>query len=317
MKVRLATKEEWDSWIVQCPQATFFHSYDWYAIWSKYEKASIEVRMFEFAGEPKALLPLLIKKVLKGQVKTYTSSPVGTHGGFITKPNIDEKERQALAHYLKQFSFLSLYENPYDLQLSAAIPWNKKDFTQILTLDQPLENILASWSSSHRRSLKKALAADLKVEIAQEEDWPRYYQLYLESSERWGDRSLGIHDWRLFELIRQLPPEKCRLWLAKHEGQIVSGCLCFYGQEQVVYWHGASASAAFEKRPVHLLHYRIIEEALARGLKYYDFNPSGELAGVIRFKKGFGTFRQERNILEKEPSAYRLFSDAYHKWRKR
>jgi lipid II:glycine glycyltransferase (peptidoglycan interpeptide bridge formation enzyme) len=63
----------------------------------------------------------------------------------------------------------------------------------------------------------------------------------------------------------------------------------FYWGGHAVYWHGAAHEDALQLRPTHVLHAAIIKDACARGYRYYDFNPSGGLEGVARFKAGFGT----------------------------
>jgi hypothetical protein len=74
--------------------------------------------------------------------------------------------------------------------------------------------------------------------------------------------------------------------------------VCFYHRQHVVYWHGASLESAFAVRPVHRLFHRTIEHACVAGHRWFDFNPSGGLEGVIRFKDGFGCQRLSADVYE-------------------
>ena len=78
------------------------------------------------------------------------------------------------------------------------------------------------------------------------------------------------------------------LWLARAQGKVVAGALCLHARRHVAYWHGAALEEFFPLRPVHLLMRESMRDAARRGRNWYDFNPSGGLPGVARFKRGFG-----------------------------
>jgi CelD/BcsL family acetyltransferase involved in cellulose biosynthesis len=81
---------------------------------------------------------------------------------------------------------------------------------------------------------------------------------------------------------------RIKLWTAVVEDRLVAGALCFYGQGQVVYWHGAALEAYFHVRPVNLLFCEAIKDACETGYRWFDFNPSGGHEGVKAFKQSFG-----------------------------
>src|SRR4029079_1053277 len=71
-------------------------------------------------------------------------------------------------------------------------------------------------------------------------------------------------------------------------GEIAAGALCLYSRRHVAYWHGAARERLLECRPVHLLIETALHDACERGMRWFDFNPSGGHRGVEAFKKGFG-----------------------------
>jgi lipid II:glycine glycyltransferase (peptidoglycan interpeptide bridge formation enzyme) len=83
-----------------------------------------------------------------------------------------------------------------------------------------------------------------------------------------------------------------------------------YHRRHVVYWHGVTDPSYAHCHPVHVLLATAIEDACGRGLRWFDFNPSGGLDGVEQFKSGFGAkrieFRAFRN-LSPFGRSYRLY----------
>ena len=92
----------------------------------------------------------------------------------------------------------------------------------------------------------------------------------------------------MFEIIYERHSPQIKLWLAHIDGKAVSGAICFYNNKHVVYWHGASLSDHAALRPANLLQAQLIEDAYRNGFWWYDFNPSGGLEGVEKFKTSFG-----------------------------
>jgi lipid II:glycine glycyltransferase (peptidoglycan interpeptide bridge formation enzyme) len=93
--------------------------------------------------------------------------------------------------------------------------------------------------------------------------------------------------------MHSLRSPRIKLWLARVNGRVAAGALCFSHARHAVYWHGASRAESQRSRAANLLHAHIVEDACARGLWWYDFNPSTGLAGVEAFKKSFGAVRRD------------------------
>jgi lipid II:glycine glycyltransferase (peptidoglycan interpeptide bridge formation enzyme) len=140
-----------------------------------------------------------------------------------------------------------------------------------------------------RSSLRKA--RDAGVTVAEEtslDHWREYFALYESSQSRWG-RTLGQpHAWRLFQILHGQRSPNIKLWLARMGESAVAGAICFYNNKHVVYWHGASSGLHAQFRPVNLLLAHLIGDAHRRGFWWFDFNPSGGLEGVEKFKESFG-----------------------------
>jgi lipid II:glycine glycyltransferase (peptidoglycan interpeptide bridge formation enzyme) len=97
-----------------------------------------------------------------------------------------------------------------------------------------------------------------------------------------------IYPERLFHQLLAEGEPFVRLWLARAQGEIVSGALVLSWGEVSVYWHGATLESAFPLRPCHAVVMAAVEDAINRGCRWFDFSPSGGLKGVAQFKEGFG-----------------------------
>ena len=140
------------------------------------------------------------------------------------------------------------------------------------------------------RKIRKARRENVAIELARDlKAWVEYFEIYRDLQQRWGDVVGRPHAWPLFEIMQSRSSPNINLWLARADGRVVAGALCFSFAHHVVYWHGATRSEALRLRAANLLHAHIIQNACASGFWWYDFNPSGALKGVEAFKRSFGT----------------------------
>lgn len=308
MQVRKIDESEWWHFVNDCPSATFFHTPDWYQVWQDHFGWEIEAKCFKFKSGRTALLPLCSRKRLKGLIKEYFSGPVGTYGGIITNgSSLSKEEITLLQNYIREFNSLEIRANPLASILEDTI-FTEKDFTQIIQLSQGWNTIFKQWTKGHASAAKKGIREGVKVRIAEKEEWKKYYEIYQDSRMRWGEKASNNYAWELFESLSQLNPTTCKLWLAFKDKNIISGCLCFYYNEHVVYWHGASLASYFHLRPVHVLQHHIIQEAIKEGYNWYDFNPSGGHEGVVKFKAGFGVYKIKTNSYRSKGTFFKIMT---------
>ena len=289
MQVKVINEAEWWAFVNDCPTATFFHTPNWYKVWKEYADYDYEARLLIFENGKKVLLPLAWRKRLKGMIKEYISAPVGTYGGFLGNGKLNREETNQLQSYIGRFTFLRIRANPLKEILDPSF-YTIKKFTQIIDLNKGLEEIKKKWSKNHLRSLKKGIDNEMSIRESNKKlDWKNYYDVYQDSLRRWEKNSSNQYRWSLFDLLSRLAKDNCKLWLIEKEDKLISGCICFYQNEHVVYWHGASLESFFYLRPVHVLHHHIMQMAIKCGFRWYDFNPSGGHLGVVKFKQGFGS----------------------------
>ena len=107
-------------------------------------------------------------------------------------------------------------------------------------------------------------------------------------------RPLGYFQ-RMFEVMEAEDPERIRLYLACHDGDLVAATTCVRVGAHTWYSYGASTAAKREVQGSTAIQWQMMRDALAAGADVYDLRGITDTvaaddphAGLIRFKVGTG-----------------------------
>ncbi|MEV5986974.1 peptidoglycan bridge formation glycyltransferase FemA/FemB family protein [Streptomyces sp. NPDC052051] len=160
------------------------------------------------------------------------------------------------------------------------------------SLDEVHRNLNQQW----RRNIKKAEKAGVKVVRGGLEDLPAFYTLYVETAER--DRFIPrplAYFQRMWQALAAEDPDRMRLYLAHHDGEVLSAATMLIVGEHVWYSYGASTSRKREVQPNNAIQWRMLSDAHQLGASVYDLRgitdtleDSNHLLGLLRFKVGTG-----------------------------
>lgn len=130
------------------------------------------------------------------------------------------------------------------------------------------------------------------MEIRGKEAVPDFARLMLETGVRDG---FVTREASYFENMLDNLGEHARLYMAYYEGQAIAGTLAIWYGDKVWYLYGASSNEHRNLMPNYMLQWSMIEWAVEKGCRIYDFRgvPGrvGEdhpLYGLYKFKLGFG-----------------------------
>ena len=288
-----ATPDEWDRAWAASPWATAFESRAWAEDWSAVSGDALRPRpkRVRFQGGLDVVLPHSAAPLARGWLAQQTM-PVGSFGGWLADAMPAPEHVDALVALLRDgLGDVELRLSPYAPHVArvnaAAI---ECDETQATDLRPGIDAVFRSWSKGHRAAARQAEREGVTVRAASTlDDWQRYHAIYEETLARWGDAAQSHHPWALFERLATRGDDSVVLWLAEVDGEPVAGALCLVAPQHVADWHGAARAAALPLRPVPRRMLEARRDASARGARWFDFNPSGGLDGVARFKRGFGT----------------------------
>jgi lipid II:glycine glycyltransferase (peptidoglycan interpeptide bridge formation enzyme) len=162
--------------------------------------------------------------------------------------------------------------------------------TYVIDLNQPEEALLANFNSSHRRKVRLAIKAGVRIRNGLG-DLETVYRLVRDTFKR---SSLGFMGYDAFQRMVFDLRENVKVLVAEHQG-IIQGCAVIpYSEHSAYYVYGGSIPEP-ETGAMNLLHWEAIRLFRGLGVKRYDFvgvriNPEAgsKQAGLKMFKERFG-----------------------------
>jgi lipid II:glycine glycyltransferase (peptidoglycan interpeptide bridge formation enzyme) len=190
------------------------------------------------------------------------------------------------------------FEHPYPPFIRAGADVQCPD-TVLLDLAQGMENLVAGMKPKWRYNARLALKKGVRVREAGEDGLELFYSLLKETARRDGIAIHGIEYYRaLFSHGREYRGgggPQIRLYLADHEGDLLAGVFVLLRGNEAVYLYGASSDKKRNLMAPYALQMKAVEDASSSGCLVYDLfgippneDPSHPMAGLYRFKTGFG-----------------------------
>jgi hypothetical protein len=303
VEVRDSTIREWDDIWESCEASTYYHSRGWAEIWQSYSKGRIRPlpKTFYFSDGTKALVPFSILSYYGGIVKRYSLAgpPAGSlpnYGNWLSTDRLNGDHVAVLAQYLiNNYRNLVWRLNPFDdnsnlIAINSGFSQRKSFVSYMIDLKQGEEIIYSNMEQSCRNKIKQGIKNKLKIrEATGIDEWRKYFEIYRDTIERWGSKTLYVLNWKFFELLSHVDNKYCKLWLTWHGNIPIAGSICFYSHRKVMVWHSASLTDYLSLRPVNLARYEIIKNGIYNGYHWIDFETAGGNKGLKKFKKSFGT----------------------------
>ncbi|HET9650010.1 MAG TPA: peptidoglycan bridge formation glycyltransferase FemA/FemB family protein [Microlunatus sp.] len=167
---------------------------------------------------------------------------------------------------------------------------------QLPLADRTPDQLLAGMNQLWRRNIKKAAKSGVEVTQGTVADLADFHPLYVETARRDGftPRPVGYFEHMFASLLAE-DPDRIRLYLARHEGDLVAATTWVRVGRHAWYSYGASSTAKREVRGSNAIQWRMITDALDAGATVYDLRGITEgleaddpHLGLIQFKVGTG-----------------------------
>lgn len=158
------------------------------------------------------------------------------------------------------------------------------------------EDLLKGFNQLWRRNIKKSDKAGVEITLGTVDDLPAFHEVYVETAERDGfsPRPLSYFD-GMMRAMNAEDPDRMRLYLAHHEGQLLAATTVVTVGQHVWYSYGASSNSGRNVRPSNAVQWRMIRDSVSGGAAVYDLrgisdtlDPEDHLFGLIRFKVATG-----------------------------
>jgi lipid II:glycine glycyltransferase (peptidoglycan interpeptide bridge formation enzyme) len=158
------------------------------------------------------------------------------------------------------------------------------------------EDLLAGFNQLWRRNIKKAAKSGVVVDLGGADDLPAFHALYLETALRDGftGRPLSYFE-QMWSAMNAEDPDRIRLYLARHEGDLLAATTLVRVGEHAWYSYGASSTEKRDVRGSNAIQWQMMRDAAAAGATVYDLrgitdtlDSADSHFGLIQFKLGTG-----------------------------
>ncbi len=167
--------------------------------------------------------------------------------------------------------------------------------------DRTEDDVLKGMNQQWRRNIKKAAKEGVEVsrgDVSGDDgaDLKLFHDLYVHTAERDGFTPRPLSYFRtMFAALGSEDPDRIRLYLARHEGDLVAATIWVGVGAHTWYSYGASSSEKREVRGSNAVQWQMIRDSLALGADVYDLRGITETldaedphVGLIQFKVGTG-----------------------------
>lgn len=304
-------RTEWNRLVAACPHGDVLQCWEWGELKSRTGWTPLPVAV-EHAGALAAAC-LLLKRPLPGGLSLLYAprGPVADFSSADLWPGL-AREIRAVARRERAIAVKVDPAIPAaDAQAAAALrlagfgPAASAEAVggtqprQVMKLDlSPSEDeLLAGFAPKWRYNIRLAERKGVAVtDQATREDLPAWYEVLKITGRRDGFTVRALsYFYDLWDLI--IAPGLGRLFLARLGEQLIAGTMAFCLPPQCWYVYGASSNEHRNLMPNHALQWAMMRWAKAQGCTLFDFRgvapevdgePQGHLAGLNRFKRGFG-----------------------------
>jgi FemAB-related protein (PEP-CTERM system-associated) len=278
-----AASQNWDAFVLGCPQATFFHRAGWQRVLREVFSHPTHFLYALTDGKVTGVLPLAhVKSMLFGN--SLTSLPFVVYGGVAAADEASatalEQEAERIAQQLgvQHLEFKHVERRHQDWPLQDLYVTFRKEI-----LADEEANMLAI-PRKQRAMVRKGIKNGLKSEV--DANANRFFALYADNVLRHGTPAMPK---RYFEcLMREFGADCEVLTVTGPDGKLLSSVMSFYFRDEVLPYYAGDDFAARDLAANDFKYWELMRKACARGLKTFDYGRSKQGTGPYAFKKNWG-----------------------------
>ena len=271
-----SNKDAWNDFVRGACGGTFFHLAEWKDILERAFKFQTFYFMEEEGGAVKGVLPLaLVNRPVFGPA--LISTPLCVYGGGLGSTlNLEEAAKKKAEEIGVEYLELRGGEEN-KTQVS------DRFFTFRRALSDNHEENLKAIPRKQRAEVRKGIAANLETTVGQDIDL--FYKLYSTSV-----RNLGtpVFPKKYLKLLVEVFGGAVEITSIFHEGQALTSVLSFKYKDQILPYYGGGLPVARKHSAYPYMYWKVMENAVNDGLRFFDFGRSMKGSGAYAFKKNFG-----------------------------
>jgi hypothetical protein len=294
----------WDEFVWSANNGNIFHTRQFLNYHPKDRFVDYSLTFYK-KGKRIAQLPAI--EYFDKNKKRLVSHRGASYGGFVVKDTLSiQNSFELVEEFLKyaktaQFDeidmtpppqvYLHRPSNYIDFALvQNGFSYRKREVSSVIPLDFSRDKILTTFNEGSRRAVRRG--KKLGVVVKESQKYQEFYDI-LEKNLRLRHNVAPTHTLDELLLLKDLFPERIKLFGAFKESTMVAGVVMFICNPQVVLAFYISHNEDFQEfRGVNVLFFDIIDWGIAQGYKFLDFgiftvneDPNW---GLARFKESFG-----------------------------
>ncbi|HEX5352525.1 MAG TPA: FemAB family XrtA/PEP-CTERM system-associated protein [Rhodanobacteraceae bacterium] len=272
----------WDAFVDGASQATFFHRAAWREIIGQSLGHRCHYLYAERGGVITGILPLAeIRSRLFGHA--LISTPFCVYGGVVAS-DPDSEARLADAAVALADELRVDYLELRDRELRHA-NWPIKElyvgFRKPLSPDHDAN--MKAIPRKQRAMVRKGIG--LGLEARHDGDIDGFYRVYAESVRNLGTPVLPR---RYYAKLQQTFGKDCEITVINHQGLPVAAVMSFYFRDEVHPYYGGSVWRGRDLAANDFMYWSVMQRAVERGARLFDFGRSKLDTGSCHFKKHWG-----------------------------
>lgn len=272
----------WDAFVEREPEGTFFHLSGWKSVIERSFGHATRYLYAHRGGEIEGVLPLgHLRSRLFGH--SLISVPFCVYGGTLARTTEARDALEAAA-----LDFAKEVGVDY-LELRNLKPqhpdWHHKDIyvTFRKEIDADSDKNMKAIPRKQRAIVRKGIDSGLTATV--ESDVRELHRIYAESV-----RNLGtpVFSERYFRNLKETFGDKCEIAIVRHGGQALAGVMSFFLRDVVYPYYGGGTKAARQFHANDFQYWALMERAVQRGVRVFDYGRSRRETGSYHFKRHWG-----------------------------
>ena len=273
----------WERFVDQCPQATFFHRVGWRTV---IQTVFQHPSYYLYAESPEGIQGVLPLVHINSRIfgNALVSNPFCVYGGIAaTTENAAEALTNAACKLADSLAVDYLEMRHLDRRNPG---WPVKDALYVTfrkSLDRDPEANLRTIPRKQRAMVRKGIQANLCTEL--NGDVERLYAAYSESVRNLGTPVLPK---RYFRALKDVFGDDCEVLTVTRQGQTLAAVMSFYFRDQVLPYYGGGTEQARHYKANDFMYWDVMRRASERGILVFDYGRSKVGTGSYSFKKNWG-----------------------------
>ena len=289
IELRIAEDNEQDNWdaiVEAAQQGTIFHTYKWLKIVEKHTKSKLYPIIGMKGTTIIGIYPIFyLKNFLFKSVFSpppWVSVPyLGPVIADYDKLKQDKKESIFIEFQRKVDEFIkSELESNYIListspGLLDARPFKwtgyhvEPIYNYIIDLNKGDDYAWQQFKKNLRQNINRAIREGICIEEGSKEGLEWILNAFARRYKEQG-KVASISKEYILDLYNAFYPQNLKIFVAKYNGEVVSGMVDIYYKDKVVSWLGNMKANVEGASPNELLQWEAIKSAIDHGLKYYE-----------------------------------------------